>query len=134
MPVTGYIEGLLEHKSFRLLLVSAMLNKVAMLRTTQTAGTATDLGSALGRIMSRFFRRDLHLYGYTGQDGYELAADRQKLVLITCLLVCFITGGLAGSAADMVFAAPCTPLARWCHHRPRNLACGLRRRAAGALG
>ena len=50
----------------------------AMLRTTHRTVTATDLGFALGRIMSRFFRRDLHLDGYTNQDWDEHTVDRQK--------------------------------------------------------
>ena len=47
----------------------------ARLRTTQITGTATDLGSALGR---------------------------RKLILITYKFVIFIAGGVAGSAADKV--------------------------------
>lgn len=70
----------------------------AVLRTTHMTGTATDLGSALGRILSRFFRRGCSLQSYSDQDWDEHTVDRQKFVLMCCLHVSFISGGLLGAA------------------------------------
>jgi len=70
----------------------------AVLRTTHMTGTATDLGSALGRMISRFFRRGCSLASYTDQDWDENTVDRQKFVLMNCLLYSFIGGGIVGAA------------------------------------
>ncbi len=71
----------------------------AVLRTTHMTGTATDLGSALGRILSRWIRKGFNCCRYTDQDWDEHTVDRQKFVLMCCLLVSFICGGFVGSWA-----------------------------------
>jgi len=71
----------------------------AVLRTTHMTGTATDLGSSLGRILSRFLRRSCRLNNYSDQDWDEHTIDRQKFVLMNCLLTTFIIGGIIGAIA-----------------------------------
>mmetsp|Transcript_21908 Transcript_21908/g.54789 ORF Transcript_21908/g.54789 Transcript_21908/m.54789 type:complete len:353 (+) Transcript_21908:90-1148(+) len=71
----------------------------AVLRTTHMTGTATDLGSALGRMLSRFFRRGCSLGNFSDQDWDEHTVDRQKFVLMNCLLYSFIAGGVVGAGA-----------------------------------
>jgi len=71
----------------------------AVLRTTHMTGTATDMGSALGRICSRFIRHGCSLSGYSEQDWDDHTVDRSKFVLMTCLLLSFIGGGFIGAAA-----------------------------------
>jgi len=71
----------------------------AVLRTTHMTGTATDLGSALGRILSRFFRRGCRITNYSDQDWDDHTIDRSKFVLMNCLLASFIAGGISGAFA-----------------------------------
>jgi len=69
----------------------------AVLRTTHMTGTATDLGSSLGRIISRWVRRRCLLGEYSNEDWDQHMADRKKLILMTCLLISFIAGGVVGA-------------------------------------
>mmetsp|Transcript_109062 Transcript_109062/g.274421 ORF Transcript_109062/g.274421 Transcript_109062/m.274421 type:complete len:385 (+) Transcript_109062:133-1287(+) len=71
----------------------------AALRTTHMTGTATDLGSSLGRICSRFFRACWSSESYKEQDWNAHAVDQQKLFLMCCLQFAFVAGGIAGAAA-----------------------------------
>jgi len=66
----------------------------AVVRTTHMTGTATDLGSSLGRTTMRFIRLGGNL---EDEDWNHHVADRKKLVLMICLLLSFILGGFAGS-------------------------------------
>jgi len=68
----------------------------AVVRTTHMTGTATDLGSSLGRIIMRFLRLKCSL---EEDDWNHHVADRKKLVLMICLLLSFIAGGYIGAAA-----------------------------------
>merc|ERR1712032_543593 len=68
----------------------------AVVRTTHMTGTATDLGSSLGRIIMRFLRLKFTL---EEDDWNHHVADRKKLVLMICLLLSFIAGGYIGAAA-----------------------------------
>jgi len=65
-----------------------------VLRTTHMTGTATDMGSSLGRLCARYFRKG---FNYTDEDWDQHTVDRQKFVLMTCLLVSFIAGGDIGA-------------------------------------
>merc|ERR1712008_35326 len=69
----------------------------AVLRTTHVTGAATDLGSSLGRIISRCFRRGFCWGQYSSDDWDQHMADRKKLVLMICLLISFIAGGVVGA-------------------------------------
>jgi len=66
----------------------------AVLRTTHMTGTATDLGSSLGRVISRFVRLRFQL---EEEDWNQHTVDRKKLVLMICLLLAFIFGGWVGA-------------------------------------
>lgn len=68
----------------------------AVVRTTHMTGTATDLGSSLGRIIMRFLRLKFSL---EQDDWNHHVADRKKLVLMICLLTSFIAGGFIGAVA-----------------------------------
>lgn len=68
----------------------------AVVRTTHMTGTATDLGSSLGRIIMRFLRLKFNL---EQDDWNHHVADRKKLVLMCCLLASFIAGGFIGAVA-----------------------------------
>lgn len=71
----------------------------AVLRTTHMTGTGTDLGSSFGRIISRFFRRYCQPNKYSTEDWDQHMVDRKKVVLMTCLLISFIAGGIIGTKA-----------------------------------
>jgi len=72
----------------------------AVLRTTHMTGTATDLGSSLGRIISRFLRLRFQL---EDDDWNQHIVDRKKLVLMICLLLAFIFGGWVGAEGYMAY-------------------------------
>jgi len=75
----------------------------AVMRTTHITGTATDLGSALGRIISRCIRRRCQLGEYSNEDWDQHMAVRKKFVLMTCLLISCIAGCVVGAAGYRAF-------------------------------
>jgi len=68
-----------------------------VIRTTHMTGTGTDLGLAAGRTISRFLKKRLSFSNYAPDDLEEHTADRNKVVLMTLLLVGFIGGALVGT-------------------------------------
>jgi len=83
-------------------LQNAMITQwsTAVVRTTHMTGTATDLGSSLGRIIMRFLRLRCQ---FDEDDWNQHMADRKKLVLMICLLLSFIFGGWVGSVGYKAF-------------------------------
>merc|ERR1740121_2752187 len=61
-----------------------------VIRTTHMTGTGTDLGLAMGRIISRFLSKRMSVSNFSPEDWEEHAADRNKVVLMTLLLIGFI--------------------------------------------
>merc|ERR1719382_1556190 len=70
-----------------------------VIRTTHMTGTGTDLGLAVGRIVSRFLSKRLSVSNFSPEDWEEHAADRNKVILMTLLLAGFIGGAYAGTIA-----------------------------------
>jgi len=69
----------------------------AVLRTTHMTGTATDLGSSFGRMISRFVRRGCRVGEFSAEDWEQHMVDRKKFVLMNCLIISFIAGGVVGA-------------------------------------
>ncbi|CAK0891646.1 unnamed protein product [Prorocentrum cordatum] len=86
-----------------------------VIRTTHMTGTGTDLGLAVGRIISRFLSK---CRNFAPEDWEEHTADRNKVILMSLLLVGFIGGACLGSIAY-------NALKLWTLLMPSGLYCSL---------
>merc|ERR1712048_444448 len=68
-----------------------------VIRTTHHTGTATDLGLALGRMLSVFLRNGMSIKSYGTDDWEDHGMNRWKATLMSTLLAGFIAGGYVGS-------------------------------------
>jgi len=68
-----------------------------VIRTTHMTGTGTDLGLAMGRLISRFLSKRMSVSNFAPEDWEEHTADRNKVILMTLLLVGFIGGACVGT-------------------------------------
>jgi uncharacterized membrane protein YoaK (UPF0700 family) len=69
-----------------------------VIRTTHMTGTGTDLGLAMGRIISRFLSKRGN---FAPEDWEEHTADRNKVILMSLLLAGFIGGAYLGTVVWM---------------------------------
>ncbi|CAK0791519.1 unnamed protein product [Prorocentrum cordatum] len=86
-----------------------------VIRTTHMTGTGTDLGLAVGRIISRFLSK---CRSFAPEDWEEHTADRNKVILMSLLLAGFIGGACLGSIAY-------NALKLWTLLMPSGLYCSL---------
>jgi len=87
-----------------------------VIRTTHMTGTATDLGLAAGRIISRFLSKRISVRNYGQDDWEEHAADRNKVILMSLLLAGFVGGACAGTCAfnSLEVYTLCLPTGLYC--------------------
>ena len=90
---------------FSMGLQNAMITKIsdAVIRTTHVTGIVTDIGIELGKLI--YWNRSSERLGEP-----MVCADRQKLLLLSCLLVLFFSGGIMGALGfrhtGFVFTVP----------------------------
>jgi len=65
-----------------------------VIRTTHMTGTGTDMGLAMGRIITRFLSKRSN---FAPEDWEEHTADRNKVILMVLLLSGFIGGAFVGT-------------------------------------
>lgn len=91
---------------FTMGLQNAVITKIsqAEIRTTHVTGMVTDLGIELGKLM--------YLNSGKAERGAPVRADRQRLGLLSLLLLAFLAGGLLGALSFQRFGYIATvPLA-----------------------
>jgi len=69
----------------------------AVVRTTHVTGLATDLGTALGRLLAVFLRRGCRRSRFTAFDIAEVEVDIRRMRVYTLLGVGFFVGVLGGA-------------------------------------
>jgi len=75
----------------------------AVVRTTHVTGTATDIGSTLGRITMIFLRNGCRRSKMNIVDKAEVGVDARKLLVLGPMLLCFLLGTILGSYFYTVF-------------------------------
>ena len=73
-------------------LQNAVMTKLShgVIRTTHLTGTVTDLGIEIGKLL--YWNRDP-----APETRTEVRADRERMTVLAVLLLCFLTGGIAGA-------------------------------------
>jgi len=86
----GHVLDVVMLLCFTMGLQNAIITKIsdAVIRTTHLTGMVTDIGIALGRVISTVFRRDAEVVS---------PAELAKLRLLTSLIGLFFIGGLTGA-------------------------------------
>jgi len=69
----------------------------AVVRTTHVTGTATDIGSTLGRITMIFLRNGCRRSSMNVLDSAEVGVDARKLLVLAPMLLCFLAGTVTGA-------------------------------------
>jgi len=69
----------------------------AVVRTTHVTGTATDIGSTLGRITMIFLRNGCRHSSMNIVDRAEVGVDARKLLVLAPMLLCFLLGTMTGA-------------------------------------
>jgi uncharacterized membrane protein YoaK (UPF0700 family) len=73
-------------------LQNAVMTKLShgVIRTTHLTGTVTDLGIEIGKLL--YWNRDP-----APETHSDVRADRERMVVLAVLLLCFLTGGITGA-------------------------------------
>eukprot|EP00931_Biecheleriopsis_adriatica_P052033 TRINITY_DN3022_c0_g2_i1.p1 TRINITY_DN3022_c0_g2~~TRINITY_DN3022_c0_g2_i1.p1 ORF type:complete len:400 (+),score=78.05 TRINITY_DN3022_c0_g2_i1:86-1285(+) len=69
----------------------------AVVRTTHVTGLATDLGTALGRLLAIFVRRGCRRSTFSALDAAEVEVDLKRIRVFCLLLSGFFLGVLSGA-------------------------------------